>query len=82
MDRYLNRWTVAGGWTVVTALVWVKLVPATLSWTTLAILWLAGLLISFCGAALFHDSEGPRSMRSILDDLENPRAARPSVRRN
>jgi len=71
MNGYINRWTVALGWMILMAVVGALFVPAGLSVTSFVLLGLIGLTVAFFGSALIRDSQPPRSVGAILDDLEN-----------
>ena len=80
MNRYLNRWTLALGWSVLMAIACALFVPKGLSVTTIILMTGTGLAVSLFGFALLSDSEPPRSMNQILVELEaDSRTARPPL---
>jgi hypothetical protein len=70
MTTYVNRWTMALAWTVSMSIVWTLFVPRGISVATFVLLGCAGLLVSFIGGTLVHNSEPPRSVAQILSDVE------------
>jgi hypothetical protein len=81
MNTHMNRWIAPLGWTVAMLILWALFVPTRLSVTTFVLLGVTGLVVSFFGSTFFRESQPPRSVNAILDELEaEPKAAGPSGR--
>jgi hypothetical protein len=70
MNVNMSRWKISLGWAVLMMIVWTVFVPTSISVLAFVLLGLTGLVVSSFGSTFLADSESPRSIDAILNQLE------------